>query len=176
MMTSAVNYNEHQTNKIKRFYVAMILFNLWNGEDAYDVARQFKIDRGIVSKLMSSASAEAYSIFKFCEVFDEFWVFKEILENFSKRLQHCCSVELLPLMELPGVKIGRAKMLYAAGIKSVMDVAALSPDELAHNIKFINIQQATKVIKAAKYLLKNEFDDNREKLLVMKDVLNKKTY
>jgi POLQ-like helicase len=174
MMTSAPNLSEARANNIKRFYVAMMLFNLWSGEDAFDVAKNYKIDRGIVSKLMISASGESYSIFKFCEVFDEFWVFKEILENFSKRLQHCCSNELLPLMELPGVKIGRAKMLYGAGIKSIMDVAALTPEDLTRMIKFINTQQATRVIRAAKYALKAEFDDNRERLLVMKDVLNKK--
>lgn len=174
MMTKTVNHTEAQALNIKRFYVAMMLFSLWNGQDAFDVAKKFKVDRGIVSKLMSAASTECYSVFKFCEVFEEFWVFKEILENFSKRLQHCCSAELLPLMELPGVKIGRAKMLYSAGIKSVMDVAALTPEDLTRMIKFINTQQATRVIKAAKYALKAEFDDNRERLLVMKDVLNKK--
>lgn len=157
----------------KRFYVAMMLFELWSECDVFDVAKRYKVDRGIVSKLMSSASTEAYSIFKFCEVFDEFWVFKEILENFSKRLQHCCSLELLPLMELPNVKLGRAKMMYKAGIKSIMDVAALTPEEFSSTIKFINIQQATKVIKAAKYMLQNEFDDNNERLNEMRDLLKK---
>lgn len=174
-MMKTSNVTEILIPTIKRFYVAMMLFNLWNGVDAFDVARNFKVDRGMVSKLMTSASNEAYSIFKFCEVFDEFWVFREILENFSRRLQHCCSTELLPLMELPGIKVARAKMLYSAGIKTIMDVASLTPEQLTHTIKFINTQQAARVIKAAKYALKAEFDDNREKLLVMKDVLNKKT-
>lgn len=173
MRTSSSSYSSTQTSIFKRFYVAMMLFELWNGRDIFDVAKRFKVDRGIVSKLMSSASSEAYSIFKFCEVFEEFWVFKEILENFSKRLQYCCSLELLPLMELPSVKIGRAKMMYAAGIKSIMDVAALSPEDFTRTIKFINVQQATRVIRAAKYMLRTEFDDNCEKLYAMKDVLKK---
>lgn len=173
MRTSSSSYSSAQTSMFKRFYVAMMLYELWNGRDIFDVAKRFKVDRGVVSKLMSSASSEAYSIFKFCEVFEEFWVFKEILENFSKRLQYCCSLELLPLMELPSVKIGRAKMMYAAGIKSIMDVAALTPEEFSRTIKFINVQQATRVIRAAKYMLRTEFDDNCEKLFAMKDVLKK---
>lgn len=173
MRTSSSSYTPSQTAMHKRFYVAMMLFELWIGRDIFDVAKRFKVDRGVVSKLMNSASSEAYSTFKFCEVFEEFWVFKEILENFSKRLQHCCSLELLPLMELPSVKIGRAKMMYAAGIKSIMDVAALTPEEFTRSIKFINTQQATRVIKAAKYMLRTEFDDNCERLFAMKDVLKK---
>lgn len=172
MMTSS-SIPESKVAIMKRFYVAMALLELWNGGDIFDVAMRYKIERGVVSKLMSSASTEAYSVFKFCETFEEFWVFKEILENFSKRLQHCCSLELLPLMDLPGVKIGRAKMMYKAGIKSLMDVAALTPDELMSTIKFINQTQAKRVIDAAKYALRNEFDDNCEKLVAIKDVLKK---
>lgn len=90
---------------LKRFYVALMLFDLWNGIDVHVVASQYKVNRGIVYNLMNSASSKAYSIFKFCELYEEFWVFKEILEIFSKRLAYCCSIELLPLMELPAVKI-----------------------------------------------------------------------
>lgn len=90
---------------LKRFYIALILNDLWNGEDVFKVSKRYKVSRGIVHKLMYAASSQAYSIFKFCEIFEEFWIFKEIMEQFSKRLVYCCSAELLPLMELPCVKI-----------------------------------------------------------------------
>lgn len=90
---------------VKRFYVALILFDLWNSKSVYDVSRTYKINRGIASSLMSSASSRSYSIFKFCEMYEEFVFLKDILEKFSKRLSYCCSDELLPLMELPSVKI-----------------------------------------------------------------------
>ena len=105
MITRPGQVKESERELIKRFHIAMILFELWNGKDIYEVASRFKVSRGIVYGLMNSASSKAYSIFKFCEMYEEFWVFKEILEKFSKRLAYCCSAELLPLMELPAVKI-----------------------------------------------------------------------
>jgi POLQ-like helicase len=90
---------------IKRFYIAMILNELWNGKDFYNVCKIYNINRGLLHKIMSATSSNAYSIYRFCEIYDHYWVFKEILEKFSKRLAYCCSVELLPLMELPNVKM-----------------------------------------------------------------------
>lgn len=97
-------FSDSEIVVLKRFYIALILNELWNGEDIFDVSRKYKVNRGVVHKLMQSAASQAYSIFKFCEIFEEYWVFKEILEKFSKRLSYCCSAELLPLMELPGIK------------------------------------------------------------------------
>jgi POLQ-like helicase len=94
-----------ETLLMKRFFVALMLLELWNGKDIYEVARKFKVNRGVAFTLMSSASSRAYTLFKFCEMYEEFWVFQGFLENFSKRLAYCCSAELLPLMDLPAVKI-----------------------------------------------------------------------
>ena len=98
---------ESDKRLVKRFYVALMLFDLWNGKNVHEVATQYKVNRGIVFNLMTSAASRSYCIFRFCEIYEEFWVFKEILEKFSKRLTYCCSAELLPLMELPNVKIVR---------------------------------------------------------------------
>jgi POLQ-like helicase len=105
------NFHTDMLYILKRFYVALILYDLWNGKDVFSVSKKFNVNRGIVHKLMYAASSQAYSIFKFCEVFEEFWIFKEIMEQFSKRLAYCCSTELLPLMELPNVKIVSIKSL-----------------------------------------------------------------
>lgn len=107
MVTRPTLIKESEKLLMKRFYVALMLFDLWNGENIHEVASRYKVNRGIAFNLMSSAASRAYCIYRFCEIYDDFWVFKEILEKFSKRLSYCCSADLLPLMELPTVKIVR---------------------------------------------------------------------
>lgn len=108
MITRPGSIRESEKTLMKRFYVALMLFDLWNEKNVHEVANRYKVNRGIVFNLMSSAASRAYCIFRFCETYESFWVFKEILEKFSKRLSYCCSPELLPLMELPSVKIVRS--------------------------------------------------------------------
>lgn len=96
---------------LKRFYVALMLFDLFsNSRDVYEVAAKYKANRGLVHGLMNSAASRAYGILKFCEMYERFEMFKSILDTFTKRLAYCCSTELLPLMELPAVKIVRMLM------------------------------------------------------------------
>lgn len=105
MITKPGSIKDHEKLMLKRFYVALMLFELWNAKDIHEVSTKYKVSRGIVYNLLNAASSKAYSIFKFCELYEEFWLFKEMIEKFSKRLSYCCSSELLPLMELPAVKI-----------------------------------------------------------------------
>lgn len=193
MITRPGLIKEHELELIKRFYVALILFELWNGKDIYEVATRYKISRGFVYGLMHSASSKAYSIFKFCEMYEDFWAFKQILEVFSKRLSYCCSDELLALMELPAVKIvsfsnplfsillikisvkqGRAKLIYSAGFKNAEDLAAVTPEELMQAVKNLNKSQAMTIIKAAKHSVMERIDTIQERLEEMKGAIKPK--
>ena len=49
-------------------------------------------------------------MFHFQEM-EEFWAYKDLLGNFVKRLSYCVTAELLPLMEIPGVKLVRMFVL-----------------------------------------------------------------
>lgn len=106
LITKPLSIKEGEKELLKRFYVALILFELWNSKDIHQVASEYKVNRGIVYNLLNAASSKAFSVFKFCEMYEDFWLFKDLLDKFSKRLLYCCcSAELLPLMELPAVKI-----------------------------------------------------------------------
>lgn len=83
----------------------MVLNDLWQFKPISDTANSFGIDRGVVQNLMGMASIEASCLLKFCEELEEFWAFRELFKNLSTRLSNVCTTELIPLMQLPSVKM-----------------------------------------------------------------------
>ncbi|KAG8303434.1 helicase POLQ-like [Homalodisca vitripennis] len=81
------------------------------------------------------------------------WCFKLLLSEMSSRLTHCCTLELLPLMELPAVKIGRAKQLYNAGFKTLNILAKTDPKTLVQAVDHMPQRIAHQIIAAAKLML-----------------------
>lgn len=85
----------------------MVLNELWQLKPVSEVANAFKLDRGLVQNLMGMAAIEASCLLKFCEELEEFWAFRDLFKNLSERLSYVCSTELLPLMQLPSVRLVR---------------------------------------------------------------------
>lgn len=90
---------------MNRFFFTLILQDLWNQRTVYEVAETFRVNRGIVQNLVVASASYACGVLKFCEELDEFWAFQELLRVVNKRLSYCCTVELIPLMDLPCVKL-----------------------------------------------------------------------
>merc|ERR1712112_548605 len=120
---------------LTRLYYALILLDLWQASPIHQVADKFQVSRGEVQSLMSSAASFSSSVLHFCQEIEEFWAYQELLEPFSRRLAHCCTPELLPLLDLPGVKVGRARQLYSAGYSSVAAVAKAEAADLVSSVE-----------------------------------------
>ena len=88
----------------KCFYVAQVPLTACHHTDSSTYKPQtVQVSRGQVQTLMSSATSFASCVFHFCQEFEEFWAYQELLEPFAARLSSCCSPELLPLLDLPGM-------------------------------------------------------------------------
>lgn len=136
----------------------------------YQVADAFRVNRGIVQNLVVASASFASGVLKFCEELPEFWAFQELLRLLTKRLSYCCTVELIPLMDLPCVKLVhitnkifyelwrlcvlvlqvRAKQLYSAGYKTLEEIAKADVTKLANDIEHLTPRVARQLISAAK--------------------------
>jgi POLQ-like helicase len=74
----------------------------------------------------------------------------------------CCTAELIPLMELPSVGKGRARMLFKAGFRTLTDVAKTNPEELVSRVEHLPKRSALQMIAAAKVLVYEKADALRE--------------
>ncbi|XP_053995250.1 helicase POLQ-like isoform X1 [Hylaeus anthracinus] len=151
-----------ESRVIQRFYVTLILHELWAHHAVYTIADKFQVNRGVIQNLLSSVSSFAFSVVRFCQELDEFWAFRDLLNTFSKRLSYCCPLELEALMELPLVKIGRARQLYNAGYKTVQCIAKARPMDLQKSIPYLNAKTATKMIEVATLLIVEKVENLKD--------------
>ncbi|KAJ8984879.1 hypothetical protein NQ317_002719 [Molorchus minor] len=147
---------------LNRFYVTLMLYDLWNEMPVFQVSEKYQISRGIVQNLMMISATFASNVVNFCEQLEEFWAYAYLLKGMSQRLAHCCVKELQQLMELPAVKQSRAKQLYNAGYKTLQSVAKANPNDLVENIEFMSRRVANQLIAAAKMLLLERVENLRE--------------
>ncbi|XP_069680536.1 helicase POLQ-like [Periplaneta americana] len=161
-MMNGHSVKPEQQRVLNRFYLTLMLFELWNQKSVWDVADKYQVARGFVQSLMTSAASFSSCVLRFCEEISEFWAFRDLLVNFSQQLSHCCSADLLPLMDLPAVKKGRARQLYKAGYRSLQAVANADPVVMVQSIDHMPKKVANQIIAAAKLLLKQKADNLRE--------------
>lgn len=90
---------------VHRFFFTLILHELWQQKTIHHVADMFHVNRGVIQNLAVATASYASSVIRFCEELEEFWPCKVLLGAMVKQLSYCCTVELLPLMDLPCVKI-----------------------------------------------------------------------
>ena len=150
--------NKKNDMVLNRLYYALMLLDLWQATPIHRVAERFQVSRGEVQSLMSSAASFSSSVYYFCQEIEEFWAYQELLEPFSRRLAHCCLPELLPLLDLPGVKIGRARQLHNAGFQTVADIARAQAKQLVTSVEHVSYKVANSLIQAAKLSVLERID------------------
>ncbi|XP_029920605.1 helicase POLQ-like isoform X3 [Myripristis murdjan] len=136
----------------RRLYLALVLFSLLRETNLWCVAEKFQLSRGFIQTLLSSSSAFCSCVLHFTEELEEFWPFKALLAELTRRLSYCVTAELIPLMEVAGVMESRAKQLYNAGYKTLAHVANADPSVLAKTIENLYKKQANQIVASAKMI------------------------
>ena len=143
---------------LQRFYLTLMLNDMFKGESVWNVSELYGCTRGDAQNLLSSAASFASCVFHFVQELDEFWAFSDLLLPFNRELSMCCTSELIPLLELPSVTKGRARLLYKAGFRSLTDVAKTTPNELVARVDHLPRQTAQQMVTAAKVLVYEKAD------------------
>ncbi|KAL0883560.1 hypothetical protein ABMA27_015714 [Loxostege sticticalis] len=156
---------------LSRFYLALMLHDLWKQVPFPAVAEKYSLPRGTVQSVMSSASSFASCAHKVCEELELRW-FAPLLQELAARLQHCAAPELHQLMELPAVKKARALQLMRGGYKRIEDVAKASVDELVAAVDHLSRTAATHLISAARMMLIEKVENLRAEAEDVMEELN----
>lgn len=138
---------------VTRMYLAMVLFSLLKETNLWIVAEKFQLPRGFIQTLLTSASAFCSCVLHFTEELEEFWPYKALLSELTRRLTYCVQAELIPLMEVAGVMESRAKQLYNAGYKTLAHLANAEPTVLSKTIDNLYKKQASQIVASARMLL-----------------------
>ncbi|XP_040555071.1 helicase POLQ-like isoform X2 [Gallus gallus] len=149
---------------VNRLYLSFVLYALLKETNVWSVSEKFNMSRGYVQNLLTSAASFASCILHFCEELEEFWVYKALLTELTKRLTYCVKTELIPLMEVAGVLEARAKQLYNAGYKTLAHLANANPETLVKTIEHLSRRQAKQMVSSAKMLLSEKAEALQEEV------------
>lgn len=147
-----------------RLYLSLVLHALLKENNIWDVAEKFNIPRGFIQTLLNSTASFSSSVLHFCEELSEFWVYKALLTELTKRLTYCVKAELIPLMEVAGVLEARAKQLYNSGYKTLAHLANANPEMLVKSIEHLSRGQARRIVSSAKMRLTEKTEALQEEV------------
>ncbi|XP_037595088.1 helicase POLQ-like isoform X2 [Cebus imitator] len=149
---------------VNRLYLSFVLYSLLKETNIWTVSEKFNMPRGYVQNLLTGAASFSSCVLHFCEELEEFWVYRALLVELTKKLTYCVKAELIPLMEVTGVLEGRAKQLYSAGYKSLMHLANANPEVLIRTIDHLSRRQAKQIVSSAKMLLHEKAEALQEEV------------
>ncbi|XP_038299939.1 helicase POLQ-like isoform X4 [Canis lupus familiaris] len=149
---------------VNRLYLSFVLYTLLKETNIWSVSEKFNMPRGYIQSLLTGAASFSSCVLHFCEELEEFWVYRALLVELTKKLTYCVKAELIPLMEVTGVLEGRAKQLYNAGYKSLTHLANANPEVLIRTIDHLSRHQAKQMVSSAKMLLHEKAEALQEEV------------
>jgi len=119
-------------DRMKRFFFTLVLYESYKGQlSLADLSVECKIARGTLQHLFSRFATNSMSLLRFIEELNEFWGLRQLLNGFvGVELSLCANPEIVPLLELPQVKVARAKRLFNTGYKTLEKIAESKPIDL----------------------------------------------
>jgi POLQ-like helicase len=90
-----------------RMYVALMLHSIIKCTDSrgvWSVADRFDCPRGTMQSITLQCCTYASCLVHFTQELDVLWPLNALLPMIVRKLSHCVSIDLLPLMEIPGIK------------------------------------------------------------------------
>ncbi|XP_068085196.1 DNA polymerase theta [Anabrus simplex] len=113
----------HKLSVHRRFYTSLALQDLVNEIPLNEVAHKFHCSRGMLQSLQQSAATFAGMVTAFCKRLE--WGCMELLvSQFQDRLEFGIHRELCDLMRLDLLNGPRARVLFNAGITSLVELAS----------------------------------------------------
>lgn len=86
------------------------------------------------------------------------WGLKSLLQQICSDLSLCANPLLMPLLQIPNVKIGRAKQLFAANYKTMEDIAKATPTDLIKCLNKVSRKTCEEIILYVKQSFKDRAD------------------
>lgn len=170
-ITSTIVSRARDTGRVdvnlKRFFVTLLVYDAYERRmDLDTLSRRYGIQRGNVYSLLNQVASHSSSLYRFVEEKKEnLWAFVNLLPDMCTRLTYCCNPELVPLMQLPGVKLPRAKQLLSAGYRDLISIAKSKDREMMAKIDKLNVNQARHIIKAARHMLQGIKEELEEQVV-----------
>ncbi|WP_297513379.1 helix-hairpin-helix domain-containing protein, partial [Thermococcus sp.] len=109
---------------------AKVLLDWINEVPEARIYETYSIDPGDLYRLLELADWLMYSLIELYKLFEPKEEILNYLRDLHLRLRHGVREELLELVRLPNIGRKRARALYNAGFRSVVDIANAKPAEL----------------------------------------------
>lgn len=141
---------------IDRFYLTLMLHEVWKRKTIWEVASMFNQPRGFIQNLVTSSCSFATCVLHFCQELEELWMFQSLFTPFIQQLSYNVVADLVPLLEIPGVKKARASQLFNAGYKTLASIASADIGALVRSIDHLSKKVARQMVASAKLLLEEK--------------------